>query len=139
MRKRLQGRYPWSCVLIPTDFRCIFEDVLDQLLAGSTDCHSVLTDLWKQQHPETVRNDRVEERLDKAEYQQLNAARRRLATRNGHCFTAVRPPYAPRNLVLLSALELETAPSPMFLSQFFGGGAPHVLRSPSTREGSVLY
>ncbi|MGA8764020.1 MAG: transposase [Candidatus Sulfotelmatobacter sp.] len=57
------------------------KDVLDQMLAGSTDYHSLLPDLWKQQHPEAVRHYRVEERRDKAERKQLNAARRRLAAR----------------------------------------------------------
>jgi transposase len=58
------------------------KDVLDQLLAGSTDYHSLLPDVWKQQHPEAVRAYRVEERRDKAERKQLNAARRRLAARD---------------------------------------------------------
>jgi transposase len=55
------------------------KNVLDQLLAGSTDYHSLLPDVWKQRHPEAVRAYRVEERRDKAERKQLNAARRRLA------------------------------------------------------------
>lgn len=58
------------------------KDVLDQLLAGSTDYHSLLPDVWKQVHPEAVRMYRVEERRDKAERKQLNAARRRLAARH---------------------------------------------------------
>ena len=58
------------------------KDVLDQLLAGSTDYHSLLPDVWKQQHQEAVRHYRVEERRDKAERKQLNAARRRLVARN---------------------------------------------------------
>jgi transposase len=57
------------------------KDVLDQLLAGSTDYHSLLPDTWKQRHPEAVRAYRVEERRDKAERKQLNAARRRFAAR----------------------------------------------------------
>ena len=57
------------------------KDVLDQLLAGSTDYHSLLPDIWKKQHPEAIRTYRVEERRDKAERKQLNAARRRLAAR----------------------------------------------------------
>ena len=57
------------------------KDVLDQLLAGSTDYHSLLPDVWKQSHPEAVRHYRVEERRDKAERKQLHAARRRLANR----------------------------------------------------------
>lgn len=57
------------------------KDVLDQLLAGSTDYRSLLPDVWKQQHPEAVRKYRVAERRDKADRKQLNAARRRLAKR----------------------------------------------------------
>ena len=57
------------------------KDVLDQLLAGSTDYHRLLPDVWKQTHPEAVREYRVEERRDKAERKQLDAARRRLAAR----------------------------------------------------------
>lgn len=57
------------------------KDLLDQLLAGSTDYHGLLPDVWKQNHPEAVRQYRVEERRDKAERKQLAAARRRLAAR----------------------------------------------------------
>jgi len=57
------------------------KDVLDQLLAGSTDYHSLLPDVWKQSHPEAIREYRVEERRDKAERKQHEAARRRLAAR----------------------------------------------------------
>ena len=59
------------------------KDVLDQLLAGSTDYHRLLPDVWKQQHPEAIRDYRVEERRDKADRKQLHAARRRLAARQG--------------------------------------------------------
>jgi len=58
------------------------KDVLDRLLAGSTDYPSLLPDVWKRQHPEAVRAYRVEERRDKAERKQLNAARRRLVARD---------------------------------------------------------
>jgi hypothetical protein len=58
------------------------KDVLDQLLAGSTDYHRLLPDVWKQSHPEAIREYRVEERRDKAERKQLQAARRRLAARS---------------------------------------------------------
>jgi hypothetical protein len=57
------------------------KDVLDQLLAGSTDYHQLLPDIWKQSHPEAVREYRVEERRDKAERKQVEVARRRLANR----------------------------------------------------------
>ena len=55
------------------------KDVLDQLLAGSTDYHSLLPDVWKRKHPEAVRDYRVTERRDKAERKQVAAAKRRLA------------------------------------------------------------
>jgi len=58
------------------------KDVLDQLLAGSTDYHSLLPDVWKKTHPDAVREYRVEERRDKAERKQLAAATRRLAARD---------------------------------------------------------
>jgi transposase len=58
------------------------KDVLDQLLAGSTDYHCLLPDVWKQSHPEAIREYRVAERRDKAERKQLQAARRRLAARH---------------------------------------------------------
>lgn len=57
------------------------KDVLDQLLAGSTDYHRLLPDVWKQSHPEAIREYRVAERRDKAERKQVRAARRRLAAR----------------------------------------------------------
>jgi transposase len=55
------------------------KDILDQLLAGSTDYQSLLPDVWKQKHPEAVRDYRVAERRDKAERKQVAAAKRRLA------------------------------------------------------------
>ena len=58
------------------------KDVLDQLLAGSTDYQSLLPDIWKQRHPEAIRAYRVEERRDKADRKQLATARRRLAARD---------------------------------------------------------
>ena len=57
------------------------KDVLDQLLAGATDYHSLLPNIWKQSHPEAIREYRVEERRDKADRKQIRAARRRLAAR----------------------------------------------------------
>lgn len=63
------------------DVWAYLKDVLDQLLAGSTDYHSLLPDVWKRTHPEAIRQYRVEERRDKAERKQLAAAQRRLAAR----------------------------------------------------------
>jgi transposase len=54
------------------------KDVLDQLLAGETDYEKLLPDRWKLDHPEAVRQYRVEERRDKADRKQLEAARRRV-------------------------------------------------------------
>ena len=59
------------------------KDVLDQLLAGSTDYQSLLPDIWKKQHPEAIRAYRVEERRAKADSKQLRAARRRLSALSG--------------------------------------------------------
>ena len=55
------------------------KDVLDQLLAGTTDYEKLLPDVWKRSHPEAVRVYREEERRDKAERKQYEAAQRRLA------------------------------------------------------------
>ena len=59
------------------DSRAYVEDVLRQLLAGCTDHESLLPDLWKRSHPEAIRQYRQEERRDKADRKQYNAARRR--------------------------------------------------------------
>ena len=42
------------------------KDVLDQLLAGSTDYESLRPDVWKAAHPEAIRTYREEERRDRA-------------------------------------------------------------------------
>jgi hypothetical protein len=60
------------------DVAMYVKDILDQLLAGSTDYHSLLPDVWKQRHPEAVRVYRSEERREKADQKQVRAARRRL-------------------------------------------------------------
>ena len=54
------------------------KDVLDQILAGSTDWESLRADRWKQQHPEAVRTYRVEERRDAVDRRRARHARRRL-------------------------------------------------------------
>jgi hypothetical protein len=38
------------------------KDVLDRLLTGSTDYESLRADVWKQSHPEAVRQYRADER-----------------------------------------------------------------------------
>ena len=60
------------------DTRVYIQDVLQQLLDGSTDYESLLPDVWKQAHPEAIRRYRQEERRDKASRKKLRAARRRL-------------------------------------------------------------
>jgi transposase len=54
------------------------KDVLDQLLAGSTDYRSLQADVWKQSHPEAVREYRAEERRDRADAKRIRRAHRRL-------------------------------------------------------------
>lgn len=55
------------------------KDVLDQLLAGSTDYHSLRADVWKQSHPESVRTYRADERRDAADRRHYRRAKRRLS------------------------------------------------------------
>ena len=53
------------------------KDVLDQLLAGSTDYESLLPFNWAKQHPEAIRQYRVEERHDRCVRQQVRREARR--------------------------------------------------------------
>lgn len=59
------------------DVEAYLEELLRQILSGSTDYESMLPDNWKQSHPEQVRIYRVQERRDKADSAQLKAAFRR--------------------------------------------------------------
>jgi transposase len=52
------------------------KDVLDQLLGGSTDYHSLRPDVWKESHPEAVREYRAKERRDRADRKRSRRARR---------------------------------------------------------------
>ena len=63
------------------DTRAYINDVLRQLLDGSTDYTSLLPDVWKRSHPESIRRYRQEERTDNAARKKLRAARRRLLKR----------------------------------------------------------
>lgn len=56
------------------------KDVLDQLLAGSTDYLSLRADVWKQSHPEFVRSYRADERRDAADRRHYRRAQRRLTS-----------------------------------------------------------
>ena len=57
------------------------KDVLDQLLSGSTDYHSLRADIWKQSHPQFVRTYRADERRDAADRRHYRRAQRRLVGR----------------------------------------------------------
>jgi transposase len=59
------------------------KDVLDQLLAGSADYHSLRADVWKELHPEHIRTYRADERRDAADRQRFRRASRRLHDRAG--------------------------------------------------------
>lgn len=58
------------------------KDVLDQLLANSTDYASLRPDHWAASHPEHIRTYRTEERRDRAAAQHHRRAHRRTAKRN---------------------------------------------------------
>jgi transposase len=64
------------------DVWAYLKDVLDQILAGSTDWESLRADRWKQQHPEAVRTYRVEERRDAVDRRRARRARQRLLAAN---------------------------------------------------------
>lgn len=55
------------------------KDLLDQLLAGNTDYHSLRPDIWAQAHPEHIRQYRRDERRDRADRKQFHRALRRRA------------------------------------------------------------
>ncbi len=55
------------------------KDVLDQLLAGSTDYESLLPWNWAASHPEAIRKYRVEERRQRSQRKQTKRDRRRKA------------------------------------------------------------
>lgn len=59
------------------------KDVLDRLLSGSTDYQSLRADVWKQSHPEAVRQYRADERRDQADRQRIRRARRRMPDQTG--------------------------------------------------------
>jgi len=60
-----------SAIRNDLDVWSYIKDVLDQLLAGSTDYESLRPDIWRQSHPEAIRDYRVEERRDRADRKQL--------------------------------------------------------------------
>ena len=66
-----------SAVRNDLDVWLFVKDVLDQLLAASTDYHALLPHIWKQSHPEAVRLYRTQERRDRANRKQRTRAARR--------------------------------------------------------------
>ena len=60
------------------DVWAYLKDVLDQLLAGTADYHSLRADVWKQTHPDFVRSYRADERRDAADRRHHRRAQRRL-------------------------------------------------------------
>lgn len=60
------------------DVHAYLDDVLRRALAGETDWASMAPHVWKESHPEAVRNYRTEERRQAADRKQTKRARRRL-------------------------------------------------------------
>lgn len=54
------------------------KDVLDQMLAGSTDDHSLLPYIGREAYPEFIREYRVQERGDRADRKRRRRTLRRL-------------------------------------------------------------
>ena len=70
-----------SAVRNDLDVWAYVKDVLDRLLAGSTDYASLRPDRWAASHPEHIRAYRADERRDRAAAQHYRRARRRAAQR----------------------------------------------------------
>lgn len=69
-----------SAVRNDLDVWAYLKDVLDRLLAGSTDYETLRPDVWKASHPEAVRQYRAEERRDRADRKQFRREQRRKST-----------------------------------------------------------
>lgn len=69
-----------SAVRHDLDVGAYLKDVLDQLLAGSTDYASMRADVWRQSHPEHVRVYRQDERQEASDRRTKRRAMRRLPT-----------------------------------------------------------
>ena len=70
-----------SAVRNDLDVFVYVKDVLDRLLAGETDYEALRPDVWKQTHPEAVREYRAEERAARADVKKTRRARRRVSRR----------------------------------------------------------
>jgi transposase len=66
-----------SAVRNDLDVWAYVKDVLDKLLAGSTDYESLRPDRWREAHPECIRQYRVAERRDRADRKQRRRIDRR--------------------------------------------------------------
>jgi len=66
-----------SAVRNDLDVWAYVKDVLDRLLAGDTDYAALRPDVWRQAHPEAIRQYRVTERRDRAERKQYRRTARR--------------------------------------------------------------
>lgn len=74
-----------SAVRNDLDVWAYLKDVLDHLLAGDTDYAALRPDIWRQAHPEAIREYRATERRDRADRKQLRrATRRRLRAKSRH-------------------------------------------------------
>ena len=62
------------------DVWAYIKDVLDRLLAGETDYAALRPDVWRQTHPEAIREYRDTERRDRADRKQYRRATRRRNT-----------------------------------------------------------
>ena len=71
-----------SAVRNDLDVWAYVKDVLDQLLAGSTDYDSLRPDTWKRSLPGAVRTYRTAERRDRADRKQRRRAHRRQIARS---------------------------------------------------------
>ena len=99
MRQVALGRKNWLfCGSVPAGYRAAdlmtlvssahrneldvwdyIKDVLDQLLAGSSDYESLRPDIWKQSHPNSIRTYRIEERRQQASRRDRRRLERRLS------------------------------------------------------------
>jgi len=70
-----------SAVRNGLDVWAYVNDVLDVLLAGSTDYDSLRPDVWKASHPEAARQYRTAERRDRADRKQRRRTNRRRSAR----------------------------------------------------------
>ncbi len=65
------------------DVRVYVKEVLDRLLAGTTDYAPLRPDHWAAEHPEHIRKYRVEERRDRADAKRFRRAARRARQASG--------------------------------------------------------